>query len=82
MRSDAAAPGADTRLVMFEGSSAGKKIVGRGPAHGQEHHPEVATDKLDDYIYYLYSKYGFVYCHFEARSQSRIKYLLVLIETI
>ena len=26
-RSDAAAPGADTRLVMFEGSSAGKKMV-------------------------------------------------------
>ena len=80
-RSDAAAPGADTRLVMFEGSSAGKKMVsfttGGDLLMGRNIIRRWTTDKLYNYIY-LYSKSGFVYCHFEARLRSRIKYHLTI----
>ena len=51
-RSDAAAPGADTRLVMFEGSSAGKKMVsfttGGDLLMGRNIIRRWTTDKLDD----------------------------------
>ena len=54
-RSEAAAPGADTRLVMFEGSSAGKNMVsfttGGDLLMGRNIIRRWTTDKLDHYIY-------------------------------